>query len=121
MSEDIAATPANLITFAEFEQVDIRVGTVLTAVEAEGVKKPAYRLTIDFGPEIGIRKSSAQLTAHYTPDTLIGRQVIAVCNFPPRQIGKFISEVLVLGMPSDIGEPCLLSPSLVVPNGGKLY
>lgn len=109
------------ITYDQFEAVDIRVGTVLSAEIAEGVKKPAYRLSIDFGAEMGIKKSSAQLTTHYSPEDLIGKQVIAVCNFPPRQIGKFMSEVLVLGVPSDQGQPCLLHPSLVVPNGGKLY
>jgi tRNA-binding protein len=109
------------ITFDDFERVDIRVGTVLTAIPFEGARKPAYQLTIDFGPELGVKKSSAQLTAHYDYQALPGQQVMAVCNFPPRQIGKFMSEVLVLCMPSDDNQPILMQPSKPVPNGGKLY
>ena len=109
------------ITFAEFEQVDIRVGTIIDAQPFPQARKPAYRLVIDFGPEIGEKRSSAQLTVHYRPDQLIGRQVCAVVNFPPRQIGPFISEVLTLGMPDQEGAVVLIKPDLKVPNGGKLF
>src|SRR3954469_19692996 len=107
------------ITYADFEKVDIRVGTIRAAQPLEGVRKPAIRLEIDFGPDIGIKKSSAQLTVHYTPEALVGRQVVAVVNFPPRQIGKFMSEVLVLGVPDDNGAVVLLRSDLAAPNGGK--
>ena len=109
------------ITYADFEKVDIRVGTIRAAQPLEGARKPAYRLEIDFGPEIGVKKSSAQLTGHYTSEQLIGRQVAAVVNFPPRQIGKFMSEVLVLGFPDAEGEVVMIRPDLGVPNGGRLY
>ena len=108
------------ITYDDFARVDIRVGTVLEAAPLEGLRKPALRLVIDFGPELGTRKSSAQLTVHYTPQSLIGRQVAAVVNFPPRQIGKFMSEVLTLGLPDGDGAVVLIVPDKPVPNGGKL-
>ncbi len=109
------------IAYEDFSRVDIRVGTIVDAATLEGVRKPAIRLSIDFGPEIGIRKSSAQLTLHYTPEALVGRQVAAVVNFPPRQIGKFMSEVLTLGFPMADGSVVLVVPDKSVPNGGKLF
>ena len=109
------------ITYDDFARVDIRVGTILEAAPLEGARKPAYRLLIDFGPEIGQRKSSVQITVHYQPGELIGRQVAAVVNFPPRQIGKFMSEVLTLGFPDGDGAVVLLVPDKPVPNGGKLF
>ena len=111
----------NQIVYADFEKVDIRVGTVRDARPLEGARKPALRLEIDFGPEIGVKKSSAQITTHYTPEGLIGRQVAAVVNFPPRQIGKFMSEVLTLGFPDADGAVVLIAPTKTVPNGGKLF
>ncbi|CAN5390780.1 tRNA-binding protein [soil metagenome] len=109
------------ITYADFEEVDIRVGTIRAAQPLEGARKPAIRLEIDFGPELGVRKSSAQLTVHYTPEALVGRQVAAVVNFPPRQIGKFMSEVLTLGFPDGAGAVVLVVPDKAVPNGGRLF
>ena len=109
------------ITYHDFTRVDIRVGTILEAAPLEGARKPAYRLLIDFGPEIGQRKSSVQITVHYQPDELIGRQVAAVVNFPPRQIGKFMSEVLTLGFPDENGAVVLIAPDKKIPNGGKLF
>jgi tRNA-binding protein len=109
------------ITYDDFTRVDIRVGTILEAAPLEGARKPAYRLTIDFGPEIGQRKSSAQITVHYRPEELIGRQVAAVLNFPPRQIGKFMSQVLTLGFPAEDGSVVLIAPDKKVPDGGKLF
>src|ERR671921_686004 len=109
------------ITYDDFARVDIRVGTILEAAPLEGARKPAYRLLIDFGPEIGQRKSSVQITVHYQPGELIGRQVAAVVNFPPRQIGKFMSEVLTLGFPDAAGEVVLIGPERPVPNGGRMY
>lgn len=109
------------ITYADFEAVDIRVGTVIDAQPFPEAHKPAIKLTIDFGPDIGIRTSSAQLTVHYQPDRLLGRQVCAVVNFPPRQIGSFMSEVLTLGMPDAEGAVVLIAPGLKVPNGGRLF
>ena len=107
--------------FEAFEAVDIRVGTIVEAKPFPQARKPAIKLTIDFGPEIGMKSSSAQLTVHYRPDQLIGRQVCAVVNFAPRQIGPFISEVLTLGMPDEDGAVVLVRPDLRVPNGGKLF
>lgn len=112
---------AGTISYADFEAVDIRVGTVVEAAPYPEARKPALKLVIDFGPEIGKKRSSAQITRHYSPENLIGRQVAAVVNFPPRQIGKFMSEVLTLGFPDADGEVVLISPTLPVPNGGKLF
>jgi tRNA-binding protein len=109
------------ITFPDFEKVDIRVGTIVEAAPFPEARKPAYKLLIDFGGDIGVKKSSAQITKHYTPETLVGRQVLAVVNFPPRQIGPIKSEVLTLGMPDADGEVVLIAPNLTVPNGGKLF
>jgi tRNA-binding protein len=109
------------ITYDDFAKVDIRVGTVRAAQPLEGARKPAFRLEIDFGPEIGVKKSSAQLTVHYTAESLVGRQVAAVVNFPPRQIGKFMSEVLTLGFPDGDGAVVLIVPDKQVPDGGKLF
>ena len=109
------------IAYADFEKVDIRIGTIRAAQPLEGARKPALRLEIDFGPEIGVKKSSAQLTVHYTPEALVGRQVAAVVNFPPRQIGKFMSEVLTLGFPDGAGAVVLVVPDKSVPDGGKLF
>lgn len=109
------------IAYADFEKVDIRVGTIVAVDPFPEARKPAYRLTIDFGPKIGVRKCSAQVTKHYTPDELVGRQVASVVNFPPRQIGPMMSEVLTLGFPDQDGGVVLISPSHKVPNGGKLF
>ncbi|WP_342068536.1 tRNA-binding protein [Yoonia algicola] len=109
------------ITFDDFLKVDVRVGTVLRAEAYPEARKPAIKLWIDFGVEIGEKKTSAQITVHYTPEALIGRQVMAVVNFPPRQIGKFMSEVLVLGLPDENGEIVLIGPDHPVPLGGRLH
>ena len=108
------------ITFDDFMKVDIRVGKILRAEDYPEARKPAIKMWIDFGPEIGERKTSAQVTAHYTPETLIGKQVIGVVNFPPRQIGKFMSEVLVLGLADQAGSIVLLSPDQNVPLGERM-
>ena len=110
-----------MITYGDFEKVDIRVGTITRAEPFPEARKPAYKLWVDFGGEIGTKKSSAQITVHYTPEDLIGRQVAAVVNFPPRQIGKVLSEVLVLGVPDAEGEVVLIGPGHDVPLGGKLF
>ena len=110
-----------MISYADFEAVDMRVGTITRAEPFPEARKPAIKLWVDFGGEIGEKRSSAQITKHYTPEGLIGKQVLAVVNFPPRQIGKVMSEVLVLGMPDADGEVVLVCPDLPVPNGGKLF
>jgi tRNA-binding protein len=110
-----------LIAYGDFERVDIRVGTIVEARPFEGARKPALQLWIDFGGDLGVRKSSAQLTVHYSAESLIGRQVAAVVNFPPRQIGKFMSQVLTLGFPAEDGSVVLVVPDKSVPNGGKLF
>ena len=109
------------ITFDDFLAVDVRVGTIVDVQEFPEARKPAYKLTIDFWPEIGRKRSSAQITTHYSPHSLLNRQVAAVVNFPPRQIGPFMSEVLTLGFPDDAGEVVLIGPDLPVPNGGRLF
>jgi tRNA-binding protein len=109
------------ITFADFDRVDIRAGTIVEVEPFPEARKPAFKLKIDFGPEIGVKKSSAQITKYYSPETLVGRQVMAVVNFPPRQIGKFMSEVLTLGMPDDEGDVVLTAIERPVPNGGRLF
>jgi tRNA-binding protein len=116
-----ARAPSGPISFDDFMKVDIRVGTIIEAAPYPEARKPAIKLWIDFGPDLGIRKTSAQITKHYAVETLPGRQVLAVVNFPPRQIGKFMSEVLTLGVPDADGEVVLLQPGHGVPNGGRLY
>ena len=114
-------SPPATIAFSDFEKVDVRVGTIVAAESFPQARKLAYRLTIDFGPTIGQKKSSAQITKYYAPGDLIGRQVAAVVNFLPRQIGPFMSEVLTLGFPDVEGEVVLIGPERPVPNGGKLF
>ena len=109
------------ISYADFEKVDIRVGRITRAEPFPEARKPAYKLWVDFGPEIGEKRSCAQITTHYRPETLIGRQVLGVVNFPPRQIGKVWSEVLVLGLPDAEGQVVLIGPGHEVPLGGKLF
>ena len=109
------------ITIEDFLRLDIRVGTVVDAQPFPEARKPAIRLWVDFGPGLGVKRSSAQLTVHYSPDRLIGRQVLAVMNFPPRRIGPFESEVLVLGLPDENGAVVLLRPDFPVPNGGRMH
>ncbi len=119
MSQD-QPPPQPQIRYADFEAVDIRVGTVVEAAAFPEARKPAFKLLIDFGPQLGRKQSSAQLTKHYTPETLVGLQVAAVVNFPPRRIGPFMSEVLTLGFPDAEGGVVLVVPTLPVPNGGRL-
>lgn len=110
-----------MISYDDFAAVDIRVGTITRAEPFPEARKPALKLWVDFGGDIGEKRSSAQITRHYTPEGLVGRQVLAVLNFPPRQIGKVLSEVLVLGVPDGEGEVVLIGPGHTVPNGGRLF
>ena len=109
------------ISFDDFLKVDVRVGTITRVEPFPEARKPAYKLYVDFGPDIGERKSSAQVTRHYTAEELVGRQVVAVVNFPPKQIGPFRSEILVLGFPDADGEVVMIEPNRPVPNGGRLF
>ncbi len=118
--DDPTQGPEEETSFDVFRQIDIRVGTVIEAAPLEGARKPAYKLIIDFGEGVGVKKTSAQITHNYTPEDLIGRQIMAVVNFPPRQIGKFMSEVLTLGFPDKDGEIVLGHPATSVPNGARL-
>ncbi|ESW61398.1 MAG: tRNA-binding protein [Rhodobacter sp. CACIA14H1] len=110
-----------MISYDDFQKVDIRVGRIVRAEPYPEARKPAIKLWVDFGAEIGEKKSSAQITRHYTPEALVGRQVLGVVNFPPRQIGKFVSEVLVLGLPDAEGEVVLIGPGQDVPLGGRMF
>ena len=109
------------ISFDDFLAVDIRVGTIIAVDDFPEARKPAWKLQIDFGGDVGVKKSSAQITKHYDRDALMGKQVVAVVNFPPRQIGPFMSEVLTLGVPDADGEVVLLAPDLSVPDGGRMH
>ena len=110
-----------MISYDDFQKVDIRVGRIVRAEPYPEARKPAIKLWVDFGGEIGEKRSSAQITRHYTPEALVGRQVLGVVNFPPRQIGKFVSEVLVLGLPDADGEVVLIGPGHEVPLGGRMF
>ena len=118
---DSATAAAAPISFNEFLKVDVRVGTIVSAERFPEARKPALKLAIDFGPAVGTKRSSAQVTEHYAPEDLVGRQVAAVINFPPRHIGKFMSEVLTLGFPDQDGSVVLFAPDRHVPNGGRLF
>ncbi len=121
VNHDQAAEAADPIAFDDFLRVDIRVGTIVAAEPFPEARKPAYKLKIDFGPAIGVKKSSAQIVSRYALEELPGRQVAAVVNFPPRQIGKFMSEVLTLGFADEEGEVILFAPDRAVPNGSRLF
>lgn len=121
MNHDVNAGISSEISFDDFLKVDIRVGTITQVEDYPEARKPAYKLWINFGQTIGIKKTSAQITSHYKKEELLGRQVAAVVNFPPRQIGKFMSEVLTLGFPDAKGEVVLFKPDKIVPNGGRLF
>ncbi len=109
------------ITYDDFAKVDIRVGRVIDVQPFPQARKPAYKLWVDYGPEVGVKKSSVQITVHYRPEDLLGRQVLGVVNFPPRQIGPFLSEALVLGLPDENGAVVLIGPGQEVPIGGKMF
>ena len=117
MAEDAGAP----ITFDDFLKVDVRAGTIVKVEPYPEARRPAFKVWVDFGEPIGVKKASAQVTVHYTPEDLVGRQVAAVVNFPPKQIGKFMSEILILGFPDGTGEVVLLTPERAVPNGGRMY
>jgi tRNA-binding protein len=121
MTHDPNCPAAERIDLDRFLSVDIRVGTIVAAEPFPQARKPAYKLTIDFGAGVGIKRSSAQITVHYDSEALVGRQVAAVVNFPPRQIGKFMSEVLTLGFPDANGDVVLFSPDRRIPNGARLF
>lgn len=121
VDHDSQAPAAPEIGFDQFLAVDIRVGTVVAVEPFPEARKPAFKLTIDFGPTLGRKRSSAQITEHYDPADLVGRQVAAVVNFPPRQIGPMMSEVLTLGFPDENGKVVLVQPSKQVPDGGRLF
>ena len=121
VNHDPTASAGAAISFDEFLKVDVRVGTIISVELFPEARKPAFKLVIDFGPAIGTKRSSAQITEHYRPEDLVGRQVAAVVNFPPRQIGKFMSEVLTLGFPDADGNVVLFAPDQIVPNGGRLF
>ncbi len=110
-----------MTTYEDFQKVDVRVGKIIAVQDFPEARKPAYKLTIDFGPEIGVKRSSVQITRHYTKDALVGRLVIGVVNFPPKQIGPFVSEVLTLGVADANGDVVLLSPNRDVPVGGRMF
>ena len=119
MTADQGASPE--ITYEDFTRIDVRVGTIVDAQPFPEARRPAIKLWVDLGGELGVKKTSAKITVHYDPGKLVGKQVAAVVNFPPRQIGKFMSEILVLGFPDSAGEVVLVGPDLPVPNGGRLY
>lgn len=121
LEHDPAAPAADTIGFEDFLRVDIRVGTIVSAEPYPEARKPSLKLAIDFGPGIGVKRSSAQIAALYTAEELVGRQVAAVVNFPPRQIGKFMSEVLTVGFPDEEGRVVLFAPDGKVPNGARLF
>ena len=121
VTHDAGAPAADTITFDDFLKVDIRVGTIVAVEPFPEARKPSLKLKIDFGPAIGVKKSSAQITAYAAIETLVGRQVACVVNFPPRQVGKFMSEVLTLGFPDAAGEVVLISPGHKVADGGRLF
>lgn len=121
LNHEVDAPAAPEVGFDDFLRVDIRIGTIIEAEPFPEARKPAYKLRIDFGPVIGVKKSSAQIVARYRPDELSGRQVAAVVNFPPRQIGKFMSEVLTLGFADEEGEVILFAPDRRVPDGSRLF
>lgn len=121
MHQDNTSVVSDQISFDDFVKVDIRIGTIIEVEDYPEARKPAFKLKIDFGDVIGVKKSSAQITVNYTKDDLRNRQIAAVVNFPPRQIGKFMSEVLTLGFPDDDGEVVLVSIDKPVPNGARLY
>ena len=121
VTPDPAAPQAPVIAFDDWMKADVRIGTIVEVLPFPEARKPAFKLVIDFGATIGLRKSSAQITRHYTTEALVGRQIIAVVNFAPRQIGRFMSEVLTLGVPDADGEVVLLHPEQPVPNGGRLF